>query len=285
MTPRHWMLATAAAAAVLVPSIVAADVMQQIVRGRVEAVDTSSGARGDYRMEVRDINGRVEETLNFRGRRLGALPDQNGDPPVYHVVLIDSGGTKTADFGAVRLNRNGSAGLHFRSRKDDFPVGVTSLTEFGGGTFELQRDAAAVLRGTIPAFVGLDGDASKDAFAHFHGKARLTPTPDGGAARGDIQEESKNGPNRSFQRLRIAIRLVGTVANPFTVVAIDGAQNETVIGTITARGGRGEGALKFDTRQGDTIPGGGLAGLSGQTIEVRNGSNVAVLTGKFPTVP
>jgi hypothetical protein len=285
MTPRDWFLGSAAAVLVLVSAAVAADEYDQTVRGKVAAVDTSSGARGDFRLDVRVHDGKKVEKLDFRGSRLGALPDLQGHRPVYHVVLIDSGATKTADFGAVHLSNGGSASLHFDSRRGGFPSGVTTLTSFGGGKLELQRDGAAVLRGDVPVFVGLRDQQVPGSTAMFHGKSRLGPTPGGGAARGLIDADASNGPNRSVQRLRIAVRYMGTIANPFTVVAIDGALTETTLGTITTRGAYGSGELKFDTRHGASIPTGSLAGLSGMTIEVRNSSGVAILSGNFPPVP
>ena len=285
MTPRDWMLSAAAAALLCVPAVVRADELDQSVRGRVTAVDTSSGARGEFRLDVRLHNTKTTETLTFRGDRLGALPDALGHVPVYHVVLIDAGATTTADFGATRLSRGGHAGLHFDSRHTDFPGGVATLTQFGGGTFELQRDGAAVLRGSIPTFVGLTGKSAPGAVATFHGNSRLGPTASGGAGRGTIDAFASNGPHRVVQRLRIAVRILGTIANPFSVVAIDSLGAETPLGTITTRGSHGDGALTFDTRRGANIPTGDLAGLSGMKIEVRNGAGTAVLTGNFPSVP
>jgi hypothetical protein len=286
MRHRNWLLGSVAAALVVVPAALGvADVFVQVVRGRATAVDTTSGARGDWRMVVSDVNGQTDETLVFKGVRLGATPDAQGHLPAYHVVLVNAGGTTTADFGAARISRGGAAGLRFDSKHDSYPAGVTTLTAFGGGTFELQLNSAAVLRGTIPAFAGVSGTSSKDSFSLYHATSSLTPTASGGAARGTISAEAADGPVRSFQRLRIAVKLLGTTANPFTVVAIDASNVVTTLGTITTHGHNGEGVLSFDTRHGDTLPGGGLSGLSGQTIEVRNNANVAVISGKFPTVP
>jgi hypothetical protein len=218
-------------------------------------------------------------------RRLGATPDAGGQLPSYHVVLIDAGATTTTDFGPVRLNRAGQAYFRFDSRFDDFPAGVTSITAYGGGTFELQHEGAAVLRGAFHSFVGLTEQASRDARAHFHGRSRFAATINGGAGRGHIEADMHNEPRQVSQRLRIDVQNIGTAGNPFSVVALDVGGAEVVLGTIGARGGRGHGWLMFHSRRGDVIPGGGIPALLGKTIEVRNSQGTAVLTGVFPSIP
>jgi hypothetical protein len=287
MRTRKWSLGAAAlGCAVFVTTALTADELRQEVRGRLVAVDTSSGARGDFRIESRRRTGRVEETIMLHASRLGAAVDTvTGNRPEYHAVLIDAAATTTADFGAVRLNRGGRVEFRFKSPHDSFPAGATTVTAFGGGTFELQRDGAAVLRGSIPAFVNIGDQGSDVSRASFHGNSRLSATINGGSARGNVDVHASSDKKRGDQRLRISVQRVGSLGSPFTVVAIDAALVETTLGTITTRGRSGEGSLTFDTHKGDTVPGGGILGLSGQTIEVRNNAGTAVLTGTLPTVP
>jgi len=286
MKMRKWMLGAAAACAVFAAGIAVAAELDQEVRGKLVAVDTSSGARGDFRMTtVARTGGGGREVIVMNASRLGATKDGSGNLPSYHVVLIDSSAATTADFGVARLNRNGQSYFRFDSRFDTYPSGVTTITAFGGGKFELQRDGAAVLRGDVAAFVGLTGTASKAARAQFHGDAKLHATINGGAGRGKIDVEAHNEPKNVNQRLRVEIHGVGKLGNPFTVVAIAADSTETTLGTIRTHGRNGEGHFELRTRRGDTIPGGGVSGLMGQTIEVRNSQGTAVLTGTFPSVP
>ena len=286
MKTREWLLGAATAAAVMVVGVAYADQLDQQVRGKLAAVDVTSGARGDFRMDtVARTNDNDREVVVMNARRLGATPDSGGQLPSYHVVLIDAGATTTTDFGPVRLNRAGQAYFRFDSRFDDFPAGVTTITAYGGGTFELQHEGTAVLRGAIHAFVGLTGVASKEARAHFHGKSKMQATINGGAGRGKIDADMHNEPNHLKQRLHIDIKMVGKVGSPFSVVALDVGGAEVVLGTISTHGKSGQGSLKFESRHGDVIPGGGIPALLGKTVEVRNSQGTAVLTGVFPSIP
>jgi hypothetical protein len=40
--------------------------------------------------------------------------------------------------------------------------------------------------------------------------------------------------------------------------------------------------MRLSTRRGDTIPGGGVLALGGQSVEVRDADGVAHLVGRFP---
>jgi hypothetical protein len=285
MKARKWMLGAVVGCAALVAGIARADFLEQDVRGKLVAVDTSSGAKGTFRLESRQRDNGTREIIVMNARHLGATPDQGGDLPSYHAVLIDSTGTNTIDFGAVRLNSYGQSYFRFDSRFDSYPAGVSTIRMFGGGKFELQRDGAAVLRGDIHEFVGLTDVASRQAWAHFHGRSKFTATINGGAGRGTIQADMLNNPTHVRQNVQIEVRLLGTLGNPFAVVALDGQGGETTLGTITTRGRRGHGALRFFTRRGDEVPAGGIPGLVGKTIEVRNSQGTVVLTGVFPSVP
>jgi len=286
MKTREWLLGAATAAAVMVVGVAYADQLEQQVKGKLAAVDVTSGARGEFRMDtMARTNGAGREVVVMNARRLGATADSGGQLPSYHVVLIDAGATTTTDFGPVRLNHAGQAYFRFDSRFDDFPAGVTTITAYGGGTFELQHEGTAVLRGDIHAFVGLTEQASKDARAHFHGGSRMHATINGGAGRGHIEADMHNEPNQVSQRLRVDIQMVGKLGSPFSVVALDVGGAEVVLGTITTHGRSGQGSLMFHSRRGDVVPGGGIPALLGKTIEVRNSQGTAVVTGVFPSIP
>jgi hypothetical protein len=284
MMIRKWF--TGVAAAALAVGVAYADQLDQQVKGRLAAVDITSGARGDFRIDtVARTNDNDREVIVMNARRLGATPDAGGQLPSYHVVLVNADESTTTDFGAVRLNRNGQAYFRFDSRFDSYPSGVTTITAYGGGKFELQHEGTAVLRGSIHEFVGLTGVASKDARAHFHGGSKFSATINGGAARGSMEADMHNEPNRVTQRLRVDVRLLGQLGSPFSVVALDVEGDDVVLGTITTHGQRGDGSLTFNSRRGDAIPGGGIPALLGKTIEVRNSQGTAVLTGVFPSIP
>jgi hypothetical protein len=279
MQTRAWPFL---AALLLLPAVVLADELIQEVRGRLVAVDPSNGARGEFRIESRRATSSSREGLWMSASRLGVRPDADGDAAEYRAVLLDSGGTLSADFGAARLDRSGRAFLRFDTRWDEYPAGVTTLRAFGGGTFELRREGSAVLRGAIPEFVELGEQGSAVSTAFFHGRSRLQATINGGSGRGDVDARAWSGRKRGEQRLRIGFRQVGTLGNPFTVVALDGAGGSTTLGEVVTRGRSGTGVLDLT---GSDIPGGGILGLSGQSVEVRNSAGTVVLTGTFPTVP
>jgi hypothetical protein len=286
MKARKWFLGVATAGVAVVVGVAHADQLDQQIKGKLTAVDVTSGARGEFRMDtVARTNGNGREVVVMNARRLGATPDAGGQLPSYHVVLIDAAATTTTDFGAVRLNRAGQAYFRFDSRFDDYPAGVTTITAYGGGTFELQHEGTAVLRGDIHSFVGLTQEASKDARAHFHGNSRMHATINGGAGRGKIDADMHNEPNHVTQRLRVDIQMVGKLGSPFSIVALDVGGAEVVLGTITTHGRSGQGSLMFHSRRGDVIPGGGIPALLGKTIEVRNSQGTAVVTGVFPSIP
>jgi hypothetical protein len=285
MKNRPWSLGLALAVALLASKALVADEFDEGVRGRLASVNVAYGARGEFHLDVRRRDRSNSETILMNAGRVGTAPDVGGAPAEYHAVLIDSSGSNAVDFGAARLDRGGHANFRFDSRRDDYPAGVSTITAFGGGTFELRRDGAAVLRGDVPQFVGLGDQSVADSFASFHGASRLAATIDGGAGRGAVDVRAMNSPNHVAQRLRISVRLLGTLGNPFSVVAIDGSNAETALGTIRTHGRGGEGSLTFDTRRAGTIPGGGILALAGQRIEVRNSAGTTVLTGAIPSIP
>ena len=286
MKTRKWFLGAATAATAVVVGVAYADQLDQQVKGKLAAEDVTSGARGEYRMDtVARTNGGGREVIVMNAKRLGATLDAGGQLPSYHVFLIDAAATTTTDFGAVRLNKDGQAYFRFDSRFDDYPAGVTTITAYGGGKFELQHEGTAILRGDIHAFVGLTEEASREARAHFHGNSKMHATINGGAGRGKIDADMHNDPNHVTQRLRIDVQMVGKLGNPFSVVALDVGGAEVVLGTIKTHGRGGQGSLKFESRHGDTIPGGGIPALLGKTIEVRNSQGTAVVTGVFPSIP
>ena len=280
---RPSILAIAALAALVSPSAARADTLDQTVRGRALAVDAGSKARGEFRIESRRTDKETRETIGFTASKLDATLDGLGHLPAYHAVLVDATGATSADFGLVKIDKGGHAWFRFDSRFDAYPVGVSTLADFGGGKFELQKSGAAVLRGTIPAFAALGAPRTADSWTFYRGTSKLVATVNGGAGRGALVAEATAEPHRTSESVRIDVRLLGTAGNPFTVVAIDSKSVETTLGTITTKGGLGSGKLFLSAKNG-TIAGGGVLALSDERIEIRNAVGTPVLTGTFPTV-
>ncbi len=284
MTYRSWMLVAPLGAAFLCTAALSDPGHDEDVHGALVAADPTSPAKGQFRIAVHGRDAAVSETIDMNASRLGAMPDATGAPPVYDVVLVGTSGTPTADFGPVRLNRGGEAKFHFDSRTDSYPSGVTTVTAFGGGTFEVRHDATVVLTGAIPPFPA-PPPARPGPKSTLHADSDLSATINGGAGRGHVEADEVDDAKGTEQRLRIQIQFIGTLGNPFTVTATSSAGVVTTLGTITTKGPMGDGGLTFDTRRGDTIPDGGISALSGQTIDVKNDAGTIVITGTFPTIP
>lgn len=280
---RALLLGIGAGAALVVAVGASADESRQEVHGTLESTNVAYGAHGDFHVESDAHDSVTVETLRMDASGLGVRPDADGTPAAYHVVLVPSSGPPGADFGTAELGPDGHVRFRFDGRFDAYPSGVTTLTSFGGGTFEVRRDDVAVLSGAIPQFP--PPPSPPPPGMKFHGKADLTATLSGAGAFGRIDVHVDGDGKHPGAQIKITAHVIGTLGAPFTVVAVAGGGAETTLGALKMHGRSGDGDLTLDTRHGGVIPGGGVAGLSGETIEVRNSLGVAVLTGVFPTVP
>jgi hypothetical protein len=239
------------------------------VMGRMPPVAQGGSEHGAFRMKVRDVGGNHAEQIEAIARGLNTTGASRQNPPNFHVFLVKSDGSAAADFGAMRVNLHGNGSFLFDSRHMSYPSGVTTIVDYVGGKIEV-RDASgtAVCSGTVPAFDYVVGDAA----------SRLQPVSSSVSGGGAIGVHRMATPNATREQLAIACR--GLTANTaYTAVAIAADTTETQIGTFTTNR-RGMGGLRL---QDSAIPGGGLMGLAGQTVEIRDASG-AVLTGTFPTI-
>ena len=276
MSIRNLAAATLIAAAAIAGSGSPADagVQRQVVRGAIHATAGESSSRGRFRMMVADRSGGAHvERLEAFARRL----DRSADTE-FHVVLVSSDGLSTADFGAMRVNRFGFGFLLFDSRREDLPAGAATLTDFGGGTIEVRDGDTAVLSGDIPAFGG--GEAGSNVFGHD--RQRLISTDLSFAGRGVIVARRQEIALDEREEVRVTCARMESGAT-YTVVVVAEDTTETELGTFTTSDPLGLGGFRLSTAHGDTIGGGGVLGLAGQRVEVRDADSNVVLEGTFPS--
>jgi hypothetical protein len=257
---------------------------KQSVGGRLDPVDDTTDDTGHFRMLVKTRGEAVRETLWVDAWHLDTTRDDAGNLPSYHAWVVNADATASADFGEVFLGERGRARLRAKSWKGGFPDGFGSLKDYAGGVVELRLGDTAILRGDIPEFLGI-GDANEPG-SHSRVKAigikRLHATPEGDGAKGWIGALKVNRPSLQVEALWVECLHLGERGDVFTVVAIAGDGTETTLGTMTSRTRFEFAYMKLSTRRGDTIPGGGVLALGGQTVEVRDADGVAHLVGRFP---
>lgn len=278
-----------AALALLALSTAAATaaVVQQRVRGRLTASEERSDAGGTFKIDLRTRGEIVtKERFQVEAWGLDATADDEGNRPAYDVVLVDADEETEADFGALRLRRNGRALFKFRSTRSDFPGDVTSFKEFAGGTIEIRAGDTVVLSGDIPEFIGID-DANEPgtrAGARTKARRRLDATDEESRAKGTIRVRAWNRPRHQGERIVLTAKRLERGAGPYTVVLVDG-DTEIELGSFRARTRLGFGLLILDTRDGDTIGGdASVFDLGGYDVEVRDAEGRVVLDGTFPSL-
>jgi len=280
------MAVTAAALVPGAPEAAAGSVLQQGVHGKLAPSDPESDADGQFRLRVKTRgNGMAADSVEVGAKRLDATKAEDGSLPDYHVWLVNSDASASADFGSMRLRENGHAALRWNSRKDEMPSGASSLLDFGGGKVEVRLGDTVVLAGDVPAFVDLGDDNGQGSGARTVSRvATRLRGADGVRAQGYVEARYANLPRGAQERLRVAAVLLDRRSGPYTVVCIDGSAVETEIGTLEPHGRFGQARVVFDTKDGDTIPGGGVTALAGQTVEVRDPNGAVVLSGTFPSI-
>jgi len=256
----------------------------QAVRGHLVSPDEDRDAFGKFRMLVVQRGEARREYLYVDAWALDAAQDAEGNLPDYHVFCVTADGATAADFGEAYLSRMGRLKLRFHSARQPFPEGVRSLLEFGGGKVEVRLGDVVVLAGRVPEFVeiGDDNEPGSGAWARAAGLVRLHATEEGGRAKGLLWALAVNRPALSVEALMVTCWRLGDRGESFDVVCTDATGAETTLGSFTVRSRARIGVLHLSTRQGDTIPGGGVLALGGQTVEVRDGEGTVHLTGTFP---
>ena len=261
-------------------------VTTQVVRGRLLPTDDTSRARGEFRIMAQDRGEAHREFLYADMRGMDTTKDGDGTLPSYHCWLVNADASAEADFGECYLTARGRAKVRFASAREEFPEGVTTLKDFAGGKIEIRLDAAVVLAGDIPDFLGLadENGRGSGAAARGFGVRRLHATEDGGRARGFVEALYVNRPRLTVEAIRIECLGLGSAGDVFTAVVIDADGNETELGTMTSRTRYGVAVLTLSTRRGDTIPGDGVLSFGGHRIEIRDAGGTAWLEGRFPTL-
>ncbi|MCU0726794.1 MAG: hypothetical protein MUE73_13570 [Planctomycetes bacterium] len=267
-----FVLSLAVVAALVCP-VEAAGLTIQRVRGELASTEDGSSATGRFALTVVTSGDRgAGKLLVFAG----GLDAGN----VCEVVLGEDVDTGTP-FGELEFRGSrGFATFRFSSLRDSWPEGVTSLADFSGQKLFVVSDGSPVLEGAIPDFVDPDGgDAEEGTFAVGAGLGALTPPADSGIdAVGAVSALAVNLFERARERL--AFRVIGLDRGAEYAVWLTGDE-ETELGSFTARGFLGLGSLVLDTGRGDTLPG-HLGGLAGAGLEVRDADGSVVLAGSIP---
>lgn len=183
--------------------------------------------------------------------------------------------------GLLRVAR---ARFTFDNRVRSYPSGVESVTALSGGAIELRDGDVVVLRGSIPAFATVRGANAANATVAFRASVDLVAAPHQEPKRGALDVRVTNVAGGTRQELSVSLTTYDRLAHPATVVVIDAGGDETILGTITPSGRDGSGALRFDSRRGGVLPGGGLFALSGGHVEVRDAIGTVLVAGEFPIV-
>jgi hypothetical protein len=274
MISRIWT--AAALAVVAVPLVAIAGVTRHAVRGNMQPVTQGGSERGRFRLLVGErSNGATFERIEAATRSLDSATE-------YRLFLVKSGGTDAADFGSVRVGPHGFGGFRFDTRFASLPSGVTTLSDYGGGTIEVRAGDTAVLTGSVPEFIDIGDGSGPGAAAFGHDRQALRPVDASFAGRGVILARRQDLPIGVREELRVKCGHMSSGAT-YTVVAIASDATETELGTFTTSDPLGIGGFRLATARGDTIPGGGVLDLAGQSVEVRDSGGIAVLTGTFPT--
>ncbi len=154
MTSRNWISTVAVAATLCVGATVAnARATITGTRGQLNATARNASEAGRYKLTEITRSRATVDRIEAEARGLNVAGATRGNRPAFNVFLIKSDGTGAADFGAMRVNRQGNAAFVFDSRRASFPSGVTTITDYSGGTIEV-RDASnsAVLAATLGTF-------------------------------------------------------------------------------------------------------------------------------------
>jgi hypothetical protein len=272
--PHRAVVATALVLAL--PLVAGAGITRRTVHGRMQSASETGRERGGFSMLVSDRSG----GSHYERILAGAI--RLHPSSVYRVVLLRSDGSGERDFGALRTGTFGIGAFRFDTRFNALPEGVQTITDYGGGTIEVRDGSDAVLTGPIPDFVEIGSGGGPGAAAIGWDRSSLGPPDESSDARGRVYALRMDLPAGGFEELRVLCWRLAAGAT-YTVVAIDGS-NETEIGTFTTLGDLRLGGFRLATARGDTIAGGGVLGLEGREVEVRDADGTAVLTGQFPTI-
>jgi hypothetical protein len=262
-------------------ALVRAGNIEQSVHGRLSAEGVRT--RAVYHISAhKNEQDRVKEEVRVEAKKLDTTRDDQGNPPDYHLWLVTKDGAES-DFGFMFLNRGGNARLHFDSKHDAYPTGVTTVTSFGEGKIQIRAGATVVLEGTLPPFVKPGDAPTEGSETTIEDKSRLAPTATDSRSAGEVQARYRNNGHEAVETVKVRCQRMPGSASPYSVVAIAADSTVTELFTgLRPRSRNGEFHATLDTRGGYDIPGGGVLALSEQSVEVRDKDGNAVLTGKFP---
>lgn len=282
---RNLSTGVLAAATLVVATAAFAGFQRQAVNGRLRPVAEDGAERGTFHLGwVRTDADRVRDRIDVACNHLDVTVPEGGSAPVYDLWLTTSDGATSVDFGDLTVTRRGRGGFHFNSRIDTFPDGVTSVSDFSGGTIEVRNGDTSVLSATIPTFAGPGDEPTQGAIGVRRDASRLTAA-DGLRAHGTVEARYANTGHGVNEQIWVRVDALDRAGNPYTVVALDGSGGETQLFELTVRGRFGAAVGTIDTRNGDALPGDlHTTDLSERDVEIRDKDGAVVLSGKFPTI-
>jgi hypothetical protein len=221
--------------------------------------------RIDVRFENPDSHHAARSRLKIKVEHLGRSS---------HYTLWVNG----TQFGELTTKGDGNAEFKVDTKKgDELPLGVT-LEQLAGATIEVRDDSGAVvLTGTFPSLQPEHGDHVKD-------RNELTSTVAG--AKGRVEAEFKAADAHHAEESKLTIKVEHLSGDTeYTLWGTNPATGTVEqFGTLTTKSD-GNAEFKVETKKGDALPfGATLADLAGGTLEVRDSSGTAVLTGTFPDI-
>jgi hypothetical protein len=187
-------------------------------------------------------------------------------------------------FATATADDDGHARVEFKTHDGDaLPFGAT-LDALSGLAVEVHDGAnAVVLAGAFPTPAGPPGPAPA-----LSGKSDLVRSAGSAFPDSVGHVESKIEPadakHAASSRLHMEIRGLASHAS-YALWADDPAVAGTTLTQfgVVATDDHGKAHVDYDTRHGDTLPfGATLGALGGQALEVRDASDVALLSGAFP---
>jgi hypothetical protein len=213
-----------------------------------------------------------------RGRERLVINAERLAPGLEVNILIDDGAGSYQPVVTLTANSRGQARKQWDTKRQDLPLGVSSVSELGGRKVLLQTMAGGdLLQGTLPV---LEDGALK---VRTRGKNPLENMDQAFALKGkghvDIDFRADQGRSKlkvEIEKVPVGSELVVFIENPAT-----GKLEEA--GRVTVRR-NGQGELEFETNDGDALPFDvkDVRELFGKPVEVRSSDGTVLFVGVVP---
>lgn len=263
------------AVCMLVAAVEAKSFTLKRVKGKLEATDDESNAKGRFLLGVVLAGNDAKERLIVVAKGL--------DPDLDYDVVLGENVVDGVSAGELTVRGRGYGLL--KLGKADFPEGMDSLTDFSGESIFVVEDGETVLEGGIPDFVDPDPDdeAGEGSIAFGFGETQLdAPSGVDTDARARLFIASINSYRGAREMLTLlAARL--DVDETYGVYLVNEGADDDELGSLSPRTRWGFATLVLDTGRNDELPD-HLGELGGKTVEVRNSDGDVILTGEIPSL-